>query len=63
MMGTFTKSFGSAGGYIAAEKVYIYQLDLIMCVAVCVYYIDMQVQCKYFQIPLDTQPKFVSLSI
>jgi len=23
MMGTFTKSFGSAGGYIAAEKVYI----------------------------------------
>ena len=24
MMGTFTKSFGAAGGYIAAEKVFLF---------------------------------------
>ena len=30
MMGTFTKSFGSAGGYIAASKVYCITLEFSM---------------------------------
>lgn len=29
MMGTFTKSFGAAGGYIAAEKVNIFMSNSI----------------------------------
>lgn len=28
LMGTFTKSFGSAGGYIAGKKVSIYSLSV-----------------------------------
>jgi len=39
MMGTFTKSFGSAGGYIAGSKVIspsVLILVLFVCVFVCV---------------------------
>ena len=30
MMGTFTKSFGAAGGYIAGRKVHVYLLQMIL---------------------------------
>ena len=32
MMGTFTKSFGSSGGYIAAEKVKYLLMSLLMVI-------------------------------
>lgn len=52
MMGTFTKSFGAAGGYIAGKKVpvdlYILGFFLILCV-ICIHFI-----ISYLRISLYT---------
>lgn len=42
MMGTFTKSFGAAGGYIAGKKVSVLSMHSTIC---CVFHFSVNVIC------------------